>query len=121
QLMGRRMMVASKDERFEHAAILRDNLETLNAFANTDQQRHAELETGDQDVDVIAYHQGDVEVDIAIYMIRSGMLLGHKNFNFPVVDMTDGVNEEVLQYLFQYYIDSQDSLPSMIVAPFDEE
>lgn len=117
----KRMIDAAKEERFEHAAILRDNLETLRAFASTDQQRHAELESGDQDVDVIAYHQGDVEVDIAIYMIRSGMLLGHKNFNFPVVDMTDGVNEEVLQYLFQYYIDSQDTLPSLIVAPFDAE
>lgn len=117
----KRMLEAAKEERFEHAAILRDNLETLNAFANTDQQRHAELESGDQDVDVIAYHQGDVEVDIAIYMIRSGMLLGHKNFNFPVVDMTDGVNEEVLQYLFQYYTDSQDTLPSLVVAPFDDE
>ncbi len=117
----KRMLEAAKEERYEHAAILRDNLEVLRAFASTDQQRHAELEGSDQNVDVVAYHQGDVEVDIAIYMIRSGMLLGHKNFNFPVVDMTDVVSEEVLQFLFQYYSESQDTLPDLVIAPFDDD
>lgn len=117
----KRMLLAAQEERFEHAAILRDHLEILRAFANTDHQRHAELDGKEQDVDMVAYHQGDVEVDIAIYMIRSGMLLGHKNFNFPVVDMTEGVSDEVLQFLFQYYSESQDTLPSLVVAPFDDE
>lgn len=117
----KRMQQAALEERFEHAAILRDNLTILTEFSTTEQQRHAEFDGKDQDVDVVAYHQGDVEVDIAIYMIRSGMLLGHKNFNFPVIDMNESVNEEVLQFLFQYYSESLDTMPALLVAPFDPE
>lgn len=116
-----RMRDAAKSERFEYAAILRDHLEVLTAFSETDQQRHAEMQGKERDVDVVAYHQGEVEVDIAIYMIRNGMLLGHKNFNFPVIDMTDDISEEVLQFLFHYYMESNDTLPALIVVPFEEE
>lgn len=117
----KKMMVAAESEQFEHAAILRDHLETLTEFSQSDQQRNAEYQGKERDVDIVAYHQGQVEVDIAIYMTRNGMLLGHKNFNFPVVDMTEDVAEEVLQFLFHYYSESNDTLPSLIVTPFETE
>ncbi|PIQ54685.1 MAG: hypothetical protein COW01_09100 [Bdellovibrionales bacterium CG12_big_fil_rev_8_21_14_0_65_38_15] len=116
-----KMLKAAEDEKFELAAILRDHLEVLTTFNDSDQQKNAELKGKDKDVDVVAYHQGDVEVDIAIYMIRNGLLLGHKNFNFPVVDMSDDIASETLQFLFHYYSESNDTLPSLVVAPFDNE
>ena len=116
-----KMVTAAENEQFEHAAILRDHLEILTQFSQTDQQRNAQYEGKERDVDIIAYHQGQVEVDIAIYMTRNGMLLGHKNFNFPVIDKTEDVAEEVLQFLFHYYSESNDTLPSLIVTPFDED
>src|SRR5690606_24029306 len=42
KFIEKRMLEAAKEERFEHAAILRDTFESLQAFSQTEQQRHAE-------------------------------------------------------------------------------
>ena len=38
-------------------------------------------------IDIIGVYEGDLEVDLSIYMIRRGVLIGHRNFYFPQNDV----------------------------------
>lgn len=115
-----KMFEASENEEFERAATLRDNLSLLNNFITHFRQENAEM--GDvKNVDVVAFYQGEEEVDISIYMVRNGLLLGHKNFSFSNLDLTDLVEEEVLNFLFQYYAETFDLLPDVIITQFSSE
>lgn len=120
KVLRRRMEECAEREEFERTIILRDNIAALEEFVESSQQRNAELKD-QRDVDVVAFYLGEVEVDIALYMVRNGVLLGHKNFHFLTVDSREDVEEEILAYLYQYYTGTYDTLPQLIIAPFDEE
>lgn len=115
-----KMFEASENEEFERAATLRDNLSLLNNFITHFRQENAEMNDV-KNVDVVAFYQGEEEVDISIYMVRNGLLLGHKNFSFSNLDLTDLVEEEVLNFLFQYYAETYDLLPDVIITQFSSE
>ncbi len=115
-----RMYKASENEEFEKAALIRDNLKILGDFANNFKQENAEH--GDEkNLDIVAFYQGEIEVDISIYMMRNGVLLGHKNFNFSNLDIVESLEDSVLNFLFQYYSTTYDSLPDLIITQMDEE
>jgi excinuclease ABC subunit C len=115
-----RMVKAAENEEFEKAALIRDNLSKLGDFANNFKQENAEH--GDEkNLDIVAYYQGESEVDISIYMMRSGVLLGHKNFNFSNLDVIEEVEDAVLNYLFQYYSNTHDSLPQLIITQLSDD
>lgn len=118
--LERRMYEASENEEFEKAALIRDNLRVLGDFANNFKQENAEH--GDEkNLDIVAFYQGEIEVDISIYMMRNGVLLGHKNFNFSNLDIVESLEDSVLNFLFQYYSTTYDSLPDLIITQMDEE
>lgn len=118
--LEKRMFEASENEEFEKAAIIRDNLKILGDFANNFKQENAEH--GDEkNLDIVAFYQGEIEVDISIYMMRNGVLLGHKNFNFSNLDIVETLEDSVLNFLFQYYSTTYDSLPDLIITQMDEE
>jgi excinuclease ABC subunit C len=118
EILRERMMESASNEEFEHAAILRDNIDILEAFLSKATQENAEFTGKDANVDVIAYYQGEVEVDLSIYMVRNSILLGHKNFNFPVVECDDDIESEVLKFLYQYYSSGHDTYPKAIYCDF---
>lgn len=118
--LERRMHECAENEEFERAALYRDTLEKLQEFVDFAKQKNAEVDFPEQNVDVIAYHQGEIEVDLAIYVVRGGILLGHKNFHFPVVDMNDDLDQEVMSYLMQYYVGGHDSLPKHVIMNIDD-
>ncbi len=120
-VLQRQMIESSEREEFEHAAILRDNIDILKNFVEFSQQKNAELNTSDKDLDVIAYHKGEIEIDLAIYMVRNSLLLGHKVFHFPTIDCSEDIGEEIKSFLFQYYTDTFDSLPEKIITEFADE
>lgn len=117
--LQKRMQKAAIDEEFEKAAQIRDSLGTLREFANNFKQSNAELDS-DRNIDFIAFYHGEIEVDLSIYMMRNGILLGHKNFNFSNLDIVDSVEDSVLNYLFQYYSTTYDSLPQLIITHMPE-
>lgn len=118
--LERRMYEASENEEFEKAALIRDNLKILGDFANNFKQENAEH--GDEkNLDIVAFYQGEIEVDISVYMMRNGVLLGHKNFNFSNLDIVETLEDSVLNFLFQYYSTTYDSLPDLIITQMDEE
>lgn len=118
--LEKKMKKASSEEEFEKAGLIRDNLKILSAFANHFKQENAE-HGDDKNMDIIAFYQGEKEVDISIYMMRNGVLLGHKNFNFLNLDIAESVEDSVLNYLFQYYSSTHDSFPELIVTQMDRE
>lgn len=114
------MAKAAENEEFEKAALIRDNRLKLGEFANNFKQENAE-HNDEKNLDIVAYYQGENEVDISIYMMRNGVLLGHKNFNFSNLDIIEDVEDSVLNYLFQYYSNTYDSLPQLVITQLSDE
>lgn len=120
QELEARMLAASENEEFEKAALVRDSIYGLRSFLSQSKQTHAEIEH-DKNVDVVAFFSGEKEVDISIYMVRNGLLLGNKDFYFKKEDMLESEEETILNYLFQYYTATIDPMPEQIVTPFSED
>jgi excinuclease ABC subunit C len=118
--LEKRMLQFAEEEEFEKAAQIRDSLGVLGEFANNFKQVNAELDS-ERDIDIVAYYQGEIEVDLSIYMMRNGILLGHKNFSFANIDVEDGLEDAVMNYLFQYYANTHDSFPQLIVTQMPTE
>jgi excinuclease ABC subunit C len=116
----KKMHEAAEMEEFERAALIRDNLSVLIEFANNFKQSNAEIDS-EKNIDIVAFYKGEIEIDISIYMMRNGILLGHKNFNFSCLDVEDDIEESVLNYLYQYYTSTYDSLPELIVTHLSDE
>ncbi len=116
-----RMMKAAEREEFEHAAMIRDNIEVLKRFSEFSKQENVELLGDLKNVDILAYFTGEIEVEVSVYLIRNGLLLGHKNFHFPVIDCTDTIESEVVNFMFQYYTSGGESLPEVVVVDFEKE
>ncbi|TNF01641.1 MAG: excinuclease ABC subunit UvrC [Deltaproteobacteria bacterium] len=112
-----RMHKAAEDELFEKAAMIRDNISILEEFLSGSVQKNVEFESGPGNIDVFGYHVGEFDIDMAIYMVRNGILLGHKNFNFPIVDINDEIEDELRTFLFQYYSSTNDTLPELLFIP----
>ena len=118
KVLNQKMMEASEQQSFERAAIIRDAIKKLEQFVHF-QQKNAEVHHGVQDADYISYHIGEREVDISLYILRHGMILGHKNFHFPVIDAIDELDQVILSYLLQYYSTTQESLPKQLILDLD--
>lgn len=121
EFLRQKMLRLAEEESFEHAAMLRDQIELLEEFQAKALQQNAELELSSPNVDVVAYHQGETEVDMAIYLVRNGLLLGHKNFHLPLIEVEDELDESLLNFLMQYYLNGHDSFPQKLVTPFTKK
>jgi len=120
-VLRERMHDLASSEEFEHAAMIRDNIDILDSFISLSQQQNADIPGEARNVDILAYHVGEIEVDLSVYLVRNGLLLGHKNFHFPVVDCDEEVESEVINYIFQYYSSGNESLPDVVVVDFDKD
>lgn len=110
-----RMKQAASKELFEKAAMIRDNIMILQNFINgLNQQKNIEITGVDKNIDIIAFHSNQVEVDVAIYMVRNSLLLGHKLLHFSSISQ-DHLEDEMMNFIFQYYVNCHDQLPSKIV------
>jgi len=114
------MLNLAEHEQFEQAAILRDQVEHLKTFMEQSYVQNVEF-LDDQNIDILAYYQGENEVDISLYMIRQGVLLGHKNFNFSNSDMWEGLEDEVILYMLQYYSQFDEIIPDKIITSLNKE
>lgn len=118
--LGQKMFAAADAEEFELAAMLRDFIEELKTFHEQSFSQSVEMNE-QKNIDIISCYRGADEVDISLYLIRSGNLLGHKNFHFPVADMWDELEEEVILYMLQYYSQQEDILPELIIMDLENE
>ena len=113
------MEQAAMDLQFEEAAQLRDQIGLLRRVQ--DQQS---MEGGSGDVDVIAAFVNPGGACVHLISVRSGRVLGSKNF-FPQVGIEEEVAEVMSAFLSQYYLGSSErDLPGELivnVVPEDHE
>jgi excinuclease ABC subunit C len=120
KLLKIRMSDLADNESFEQAAMIRDYISELEKFTETSYDQNVEF-LDDKNVDIICYYQGESEIDISLYMIRSGALLGHRNFHFSNSDLWDELEEELVQFLLQYYSKKDELLPERIITSLAKE
>ncbi len=102
------MHEASDQQRFESAAVYRDQIQSLSKMS-----QHQTVDTGvDVDVDVVAHAAEEGASCVNLVMIRGGRQLGHRNF-FP--ENTTGVSAADLldAFLSQHYQD-RDAPPVIV-------
>jgi excinuclease ABC subunit C len=121
QKLQEKMVSYAESEEFEMAAIIRDHVQLLQEFLDKSLDQKVESLNAEKNIDVWSYWNGQEEVDITVYMIRSGMLLGQKNFHFVKGEIIQEVDEEILSKIVQYYADPQEINPEMVVMDFEED
>ncbi len=115
-----KMLSYSEAEEFEMASVLRDHIQLLGDFLTKSFDQKVESLHDEKNVDVWAYWNGPDEVDLSLYLIRSGLLLGQKNFHFMKGEFIEELQDEIQQKILQYYSDSEELIPDMIVLDFEE-
>ncbi len=121
QKLNERMLNHAESEEYEMAGIIRDNVGLLEEFLEKSHDQKVESLNSDKNIDVWSYWNGRDEVDISIYMIRAGLLLGQKNFNFVKSELIEELEDEILQKIVQYYSDPEEMNPDILVLDFEEE
>ncbi len=115
------MYLKSEEEKFEQAALWRDLFFELKNFIEVSYQTAADLKQENKNLDIISYYQGNDDVDICIYIIRKGLLLGHKNFFFSLENCLYSVEEEIVSYLIQYYIEMKGEYPDSLISSLSND
>lgn len=121
QRLQDRMMGYAEKEEYEMAGIVRDNIALLSDFLEKSYDQKVENLDSEKNIDVWSYWNGSEEVDISVYMIRAGLLLGHKNFNFVKGELIEELEDEILQKVVQYYSDPEEMHPDIVVIDFEED
>lgn len=114
------MLIKAEEEEFEHAALLRDYIAELELFLSSSYEQSVEF-VDEKNVDIVSFYQGESETDISLYLIRGGALLGHRNYNFLNQDMLSDTEEEIIQYLLQYYSENDEAIPERIITSISDE
>ena len=116
-----KMQTFAENEEFEMAAIVRDHLILLEEFLQKSFDQKVESLDSEKNIDIWSFWNGAEEVDLSVYMIRSGMLLGHKNFHFVKGELIEEIQDEVLSKIVQYYSDPEEISPQLVVMDFNED
>jgi excinuclease ABC subunit C len=105
----------SKEEEFEKAASVRDQIQALQSVM--EKQKVADTEKEDRDV--IAFAREHKDIAVVALQIREGILIGRQNFHLTgSKESTDG--EILSQFLRQYYMHSA-LIPPQIILPAEIE
>jgi excinuclease ABC subunit C len=114
--LSRRMEQASREERFEDAARLRDRIAAVDR--TVERQQIVGERPVDRDVFGLARRGGEVEVQVLL--VREGRVVGARSYGFSDVRLDDG--EVVGSFLGQYYAPEQARpLPSQVLVPVEIE
>lgn len=119
-ILENRMFQSAENEEFERAASIRDQLKSLDEFMSHSFKQNVEF-LHEKDIDIISYYASDKDIDISLYLVRHGNLLGQRNFYFSTSDLFDDLESEVIQYILQYYSQNDEVLPSSIFLTVDKD
>ncbi|PKN89973.1 MAG: excinuclease ABC subunit C, partial [Chloroflexi bacterium HGW-Chloroflexi-7] len=113
--LQREMKVASKNLNFERAAVLRDQLNSIERVVEKQK-----VITGDQsDSDVLALARADGEACVQIFFIRNGKLMGREYFILEgTEEITD--NEVIGEFIKQFYSEAA-TIPDRVLLPNEVE
>jgi excinuclease ABC subunit C len=118
--LKKKMESLAESEFFEQAALVRDQLQVLENFLTYAGQFHAEVHSKIRNIDIWGMSVQDTEIDLSLYIIRNGLLLGHKNLNFTsytsYVDEEGRQEVELISKIFEYYELNPDA-PELVILP----
>ena len=110
QMLQEKMQLCAETENFEKAIVYRNNLNLIN---NLSSKLITELNSF-ADIDVFGYFTNGVATVISVLVVRAGKIMGLNNFN--VVDLTNNMEENLTNFISQYY-PSNSYPPAEIVLP----
>ncbi len=114
--LARRMEEAAREERFEEAARLRDQVAAVDR--TVERQQIVGERPVDRDVFGLARRGGEVEVQVLL--VREGRVVGARSYGFSDVRIDDG--DVMSSFLGQYYAPEQARpLPSEVLVPVEIE
>ncbi len=106
---------ASESMRYEKAAALRDQIQSIDRIV----QRQKVFSADQIDSDVIAMARADNEACVQVFFIRSGKLIGREYF---VLEGTEEKpDREVLSEFVKQYYDEAITIPPQVMLPSDIE
>ena len=112
--LKKQMEAASRDMRFEEAALIRDQIA---AIERTVEKQKVVSHTG-EDQDVFGFvHQGE-DVEVTILSIRNGYLLASHSYFFPRVTMPD---EEIIEGVVKQFYGNDREIPRSVLLPMELE
>ena len=121
EYLENKMNYLAKSEQFEFAASYRDYIITINEFLKKSYlDNNVEFSFPKKDLDSISFYEGDSEIDISIGLIRDNLLIGKKSFYFATEFFDRDIEDGVLSFILQYYNDSKNVLPKVIVTSFSK-
>ena len=97
--LKREMMEAAEKEEFEKAAVLRDQITSIEEIM---EKQFVDLVDDDLDQDVIAIAPGDDNVVVIIMPIRNGKIVGQDDF-LMAASQYDSSSEIMFAFIQQYY------------------
>jgi len=100
---------------FERAALLRDQLQSLQ---QVQEQQYVAGESGDADVIGCATQPGGTA--IVLLSVRGGRVIGSKT-HYPKVSIEEQAEEIVSAFIAQWYLTGQREIPEQIIVPLELE
>ena len=100
-------------QKFEEAAMIRDKIEALDKYRNT--QKMVMDDHSERDFFAIA--QEDDDACAVIFKIREGKIIGRVHYYLS--DVLNSSAQMVLQHFVNQYYTNSDEIPSEIFLPFD--
>ena len=103
---------ASSELNFESAARLRDQL----FAAQRAMEKQQVVADRDEDFDVVALHEDELEAAVQAFFVRGGRLVGRKGW---VVDKVEPIGraELLTSFLLQLYAERDDEIPPLVLVP----
>jgi excinuclease ABC subunit C len=113
--LRKEMSAASKEMKYEKAAIVRDQIQAIEKVV----EKQKVVSADQVDSDVIAMARSDGEACVQIFFIRSGKLIGREYF---ILEGTEEAkdSEVISQFLKQFYVEAA-SVPSQVLLPEEIE
>ncbi|HYA12697.1 MAG TPA: excinuclease ABC subunit UvrC [Thermodesulfovibrionales bacterium] len=109
--LEKKMLMFSKETRFEDAARIRDRIKALQRAWES--QKVVAPELGD--IDVIGFHKVDGTISFEVFFIRNGIMIGSKDL---VMKNIEGLSDKELLHTFLSQFYSKEIIPpSEIITP----
>ena len=111
--ISNRMKYASSNQKYEEAAILRDQMIALESF----EKKQSKVAQDFSDKDILNISYKDNYAIAFIMRIRNGLLVGRDSFNLKMI-VNFNIKHEIEKFIVQYYKLTMD-IPSEIIIGYE--
>jgi excinuclease ABC subunit C len=112
------METASDEEAFEKASMIHSQIKNLEYFLNQQESQSVESLKEEKNSDIWGLFIGEKELDLSLYQVRKGNLLGQKTFHFLLEDLWQSQKDDLITFFLQYYAQTLEPLPDHLIFDF---